>query len=182
MSPGALPAVKWATLFVVLIQNMKMRSRRRASERRHRRRLWIYTLIVTMLLAGMAEDMHRIEDLLRVERVVMQVAVRRLAIKVGTPAFGTEFFRPYISLRYLVDKELISDNKFRTEFRVDRATFHQRHDALQFPPVIRTANRLALDSWDVILILFRRLGDPCGSKWLQNPQAASEPRSHASSC
>jgi hypothetical protein len=182
MSPGALPAGKWATSFVVLIQNMKMRSRRRASERRHRRLLWIYTLIVTMLLAGMAEDLRRLEDLLKVERVVMEVAVRRLASKVGTPTFGTEFFRPYINLRYLVDKELISDNKFRNEFRVDRATFHRRHDALQFPPVLQTANRLALGSWDVLLILFRRLGDLRGSQWLQNPEDTSEARSHASSC
>jgi hypothetical protein len=52
----------------------------------------------------------------------------------------------------------MSDNQFRTEFPVDCATFHQLHDALQFPPMIRTANRLALDSTDALLILLQRLG------------------------
>jgi hypothetical protein len=120
MSLAALSAAKRAALLVVLIQNMKMRSRRRASERR--RRLWIYTVIQTMLQAGMPGDLHR---LLKAERITMQGALRRIASKVGTPTFGAEFFRPYINLRYLVDKEFMSDNKFRTEFRVDRATFHQ---------------------------------------------------------
>jgi hypothetical protein len=108
----------------------------------------------------MAEDLHRLEDLLKVERIAMQVALRRLASKVGTPTFGAEFFRPYINLRYLVGKELMSDNKSRTEFRVDRATLHQLRDALQFQPMIRTGNRLALDSRDELLILLRRLGEP----------------------
>jgi hypothetical protein len=58
----------------------------------------------------------------------------------------------YINLRYLVDKELMSDDKFRTEFRVDCVTFHQLHDALQCPPMIWTANRLALDSRGALLI------------------------------
>jgi hypothetical protein len=80
-----MPAAKRAALLVVLIQNMKMRSRRRASELRRRRRLWIYTLIQTMLHEGMAEDLHRLEDLLKVERMAMQVSLRRLVSKVGTP-------------------------------------------------------------------------------------------------
>jgi DDE superfamily endonuclease len=89
----------------------------------------------------------------------MQVALRRLASKVGTPTFGAEFFRPYVNLRYLVDKELMSDSKFRTEFRVNRATFHQLHDALQFPPMTRNANRLALKPSHALLILLQRLGE-----------------------
>jgi hypothetical protein len=84
MSLAALPAAKRAALLVVLIQNMEMRSRRRASERRRRRRLWIYTVIQIMLQAGIAEDLHRLEDLLKAERIAMQVALRRLASKVGT--------------------------------------------------------------------------------------------------
>jgi hypothetical protein len=108
----------------------------------------------------MAEDLHRLEDLLKVERIAMQVALRRLASKVGTPTFCAEFFRPYINLRYLVDKQLMSDNKFRTKFRVDRATLHQLRDALQFQSMIRIGIRLALDSRDALLILVRRLGEP----------------------
>jgi hypothetical protein len=53
----------------------------------------------------------------------------------------------------------MSDNTFRTEFRVNCATFHQLHDALQLPPMIRTAHRWASDSRDALLILLRRLGE-----------------------
>jgi hypothetical protein len=70
---------------------MKMRSRRRASERRRRRRLWIYTVIQIMLQAGVAEDLHRLEDLLKVERIAMQVALRRLASKVGAPTLAQNY-------------------------------------------------------------------------------------------
>jgi hypothetical protein len=115
-------------------------------------------VIQIILQAGMAEGLHRLEGLLKVERIAMQVALRRLASK--DTKIGAESFRPSINLRYLVDKELMSDNQFRTEFRVDCATFHQLHDALQFPPMIRTANRLALDSTDTLLILLQRLGEP----------------------
>jgi hypothetical protein len=101
----------------------------------------------------MAEDLYRLEDLLKLERVGMQLASRRLVSKVGTPTFVAEFFKPYINLRYFVDKELMLDNKFRTEFRVDRAMFLQLHDAKKFPPAIRTANRFALESRNALVIL-----------------------------
>jgi hypothetical protein len=145
---------------VALIQQMRMQSRRRASERRRHHLLWIYTFVLTVLHAAVAEDLYRREHLLAVERIAVQVALRRLARTVRTSTFGAEIFRPYINLRYWVDKELMSDNKFRTDFGVDSATFHQLHDALQFPPVMRAADRLALYSRDALLILSHSLGEP----------------------
>jgi hypothetical protein len=47
----------------------------------------------------MPEYLHRLEDLLKVERIAMQDSLRHLASKVGTPTFGAEFFRPYIEPR-----------------------------------------------------------------------------------
>jgi hypothetical protein len=62
----------------------------------------------------MAEDLHRREDLFKVEIIAIQVAD-------GEPGRGTNLGRKilqtYITLRYLVDKEFMSDNTFRTEFR-----------------------------------------------------------------
>jgi hypothetical protein len=91
-----------------------------------------------------------------------------------------ECFGSYFFLRYLVGNELISD-KCRPEFQVDRANFNQLHDSLQFLPVIRTANRIVLDSCDAHLILFRRLGGPSGHPTAADFQVVAEARSHASS-
>jgi hypothetical protein len=58
-------------------------------------------VIQIILQAGMADGLHRLEGLLKVERIAMEVALRRLASK-GT-TIGADSFRPYINLRYLVD-------------------------------------------------------------------------------
>jgi hypothetical protein len=47
-----------------------------------------------MLRVGMAEDLHRVEDLLKVERIAMHAALRRPASKVGTSTFGAQSSGP----------------------------------------------------------------------------------------
>jgi hypothetical protein len=55
-----------------------------------------------------------------------------------------------------------------------KQVFYKLHEALQFPPMMWTANRLALDLRDALLIVLRALGSPRGSQqWLPS-QAATE--------
>jgi hypothetical protein len=52
-----------------------------------------------MLHVVMAKELHRLEYVIKAGRSTMIGVLRRLASKIGTPTFGAEFFRPFISLQ-----------------------------------------------------------------------------------